>query len=137
MQNLSEEAKTRQKFKDDPAFFFREVLGFEPWDKQLELTLSVRDHRNTAVRSNNGSGKTFHLARLALWFLYAFGPDAVVINTAPTWTQVENQFWRYLRDAYQKAPIPLGGNLLKTKLDIDETWFALGLANDEHNMEAF
>lgn len=127
----------QQRFRDDPAFFHREVLGYEPWEKQLEISRSIRDHRNTAIRSNNGSGKTYHMAREALRFLYAYGPDAVVINTAPTWTQIENQFWRNLREAYQKARYPLGGNLLKTKLDIDETWFALGIANDEHNMEGF
>lgn len=137
MASLSAEQKLQQRFKDDPAFFHREVLGYEPWEKQLEISLSIRDHRNTAIRSNNGSGKTYHMAREALRFLYAYGPDAVVIDTAPTWTQVENQFWRNLRDAYQRASYPLGGHLLKTKLDIDETWFAIGLANDEHNMEGF
>lgn len=137
MTNLSAEEKLQQRFRDDPAFFHREVLGHEPWEKQLEISLSIRDHRNTAIRSNNGSGKTYHMAREALRFLYAYGPDAVVIDTAPTWTQVENQFWRNLRDAYNKARYPLGGNLLKTKLDIDETWFAIGIANDEHNMEGF
>ena len=137
MLNPDEGAKLRQRFRDDPAFFHREVLGYEPWAKQLEISLSVRDHQNTAIRSNNGSGKTYHMAREALRFLYAYGPDAVVINTAPTWTQIENQFWRNLRDAYNKALIPLGGKLLKTKLDIDETWFALGIANDENNMEGF
>lgn len=127
----------QQKFRDDPAFFHREVLGYEPWAKQLEISHSIRDHRNTAIRSANGCGKTYHVAREAIRFLYAYGPDAVVINTAPTWTQIENQYWRYFRDAYQRALVPLGGNLLKTKLDIDETWFAIGLANDEHNMEGF
>lgn len=129
--------RLKQRFRDDPAFFHRKVLGYEPWEKQIEISLSIRDYRNTAIRSNNGSGKTYHMAREALRFLYAYGPDAVVIDTAPTWTQVENQFWRNLRDAYQKARYPLGGHLLKTKLDIDETWFAIGLANDEHNMEGF
>jgi len=134
----SEEAeKLRSRFRDDPAFFHREVLGYEPWAKQLEISLSIRDHRNTAVRSNNGSGKTFHAAREGLRFLYAYGPDALVINTAPTWTQIENQYWRYFRDAYQRAAVPLGGKLLKTKLELGETWFAIGLANDENNMEAF
>lgn len=137
MPSLSGGQKLQQRFRDDPEFFHREVLGHEPWGKQLEISLSIRDHRNTAIRSNNGSGKTYHMAREALRFLYAYGPDALVINTAPTWTQVENQFWRNLRDAYQKARYPLGGHLLKTKLDIDETWFAIGLANDEHNMEGF
>lgn len=133
----SEGQALQERFRNEPEFFHREVLGYEPWEKQLEISRSIRDHRNTAIRSNNGSGKTYHMAREALRFLYAYGPNAVVINTAPTWTQVENQFWRNLRDAYQKARYPLGGNLLKTKLDIDETWYAIGLANDEHRMEAF
>lgn len=137
MPSPHEGEQLRNRIRDDPEFFHREVLGHEPWGKQLEISLSIRDHRNTAVRSNNGSGKTYHMAREALRFLYAYGPDAVVINTAPTWTQIENQFWRNLREAYKKARYPLGGNLLKTKLDIDETWFALGIANDENNMEAF
>lgn len=130
-------AQLKERFRNDPAYFHKRVLGHEPWEKQLEISLSIRDHRNTAVSSNNGSGKTYHMAREAIRFLIAYGPDAVVINTAPTWTQVENQFWRNLRDAYKKAKVPIGGNLLKTKLEIDETWFALGISNDEHNMEAF
>ena len=135
--DLKHAEKLQKKIRDEPEFFYGEILGYEPWAKQLEISLSIRDHRNTAIRSANGCGKTFHIAREAIRFLYAYGPDAVVINTAPTWTQIENQYWRYFRDAYQRALIPLGGTLLKTKLDIDETWFAIGLANDEHNMEAF
>ncbi|MEP2085063.1 MAG: hypothetical protein ABJI44_00080 [Marinomonas sp.] len=61
----------------------------------------------------------------------------MVINTAPVWTQVENQYWRYFRDAYRKAQYRLGGKLLKTQLNIDEKWFAMGLANDPDRMEAF
>lgn len=137
MPNQSEEEILRQKIWNDPEFFHREVLGYEPWEKQLEISRSIRDHRNTCVRSNNGSGKTYHAAREALRFLFGQGPDAVVINTAPTWTQIENQFWRYFRDAYKRALIPLGGHLLKTKFELGETWFALGIANDENNMEAF
>lgn len=113
-----------------------EVLGYHPWEKQLEISQSIRDHRNTAVRSCNGAGKTFHVAREALRFLFSF-PDAVVINTAPTWTQVENQFWRYFRDAYKSAAYPLGGNLLKTEYTISDTWFAKGIANNPDNVASF
>lgn len=126
----------QEKIRYEPEFFHREVLGYEPWERQLEISRSIRDHRNTAIRSCNGAGKTFHVAHEALRFLFAYYP-AVVLNTAPTWTQVENQYWRYLRDAYNKALFPLGGKLLKTSLNIDEKWFAMGLANDENRMEAF
>jgi hypothetical protein len=126
----------QERIWHDPAFFHREILGYEPWAKQLEISESIRDHRNTAVRSCNGAGKTFHVAREALRFLYSF-PNSVVINTAPTWTQVENQFWRYLREAYKTAAVPLGGNLLKTELSIGDTWFAKGIANNPDNVASF
>jgi hypothetical protein len=121
---------------NDPEFFHRDILGYTPWKKQLEISKSIRDHRNTAIRSCNGAGKTFHVAREALRFLYSF-PNSVVINTAPTWTQVENQFWRYFRDAYNTALVPLGGKLLKTELSIDDTWFAKGIANNPDNVAGF
>lgn len=129
--------KLQSRIQNDPAFFHREVLGYEPWERQLEISESIRDHRNTAVRSCNGAGKTYHIAREGLRFLIAYGPDAAVFNTAPVWTQVENQYWRYFRDAYERASYRLGGKLLKTQLTFDETWFAMGLANNPDKMEAF
>lgn len=121
---------------NEPEFFHNEVLGYSPWEKQLEISYAIRDHRNIAVRSCNGAGKTFHVSREALRFLYSF-PNAVVINTAPTWTQVENQFWRNFREAYNSALIPLGGKLLKTELSIGDGWFAKGIANNPDNVASF
>lgn len=120
----------------DPEFFYNEVFGYQPWAKQLEVSESIRDNRNTAVYSCNGAGKTYHVSYEALRFLLAF-PNSVVINTAPTWTQVENQFWRYFRSAYQKAQYELGGKLLKTELTFDDTWFAKGIANNPDNVASF
>jgi phage terminase large subunit len=120
----------------DPEFFYGEVLGYVPWAKQLEISHSIRDNRNTAVYSCNGAGKTFHVAREGLRFLLAF-PNSVVINTAPTWTQVENQYWRYFRDAYVNSAYELGGKLLKTQLTFADTWFAKGIANNPDNVAGF
>lgn len=128
--------KLQSRIQNDPAFFHSEVLGYDPWLRQLEISNSIRDHRNTAIRSCNGAGKTYHVAHEGLRFLFAYYPS-VVINTAPVWTQVENQYWRYFRDAYSKANYRLGGRLLKTQLNIAEKWFAMGLANDPTRMEAF
>lgn len=111
-------------------------MDYEPWERQLEISHSITNNRNTTVRSCNGAGKTFHIAREALRFLYSYSP-AVVFNTAPVWSQVENQYWRYLRDAYTKSAYNLGGKLLKTQLNISENWFAMGLSNDPNRMEAF
>lgn len=126
----------KERIWNDAEFFHQEILDYAPWEKQLEISDSIRDHRNTAVRSCNGAGKTFHISREALRFLMSF-PNSAVINTAPTWTQVENQFWRYLRDAYTNANVPLGGTLLKTELTIADTWFAKGIANNPDRLASF
>lgn len=128
--------KLRQRFWHEPEYFHESVLGYRPWAKQLEISRSITEHRNTAVRSCNGAGKTFHVAREALRFLYSF-PNSVVINTATNWPQVENQFWRYFRSAWKNAKVPMGGHLLKTELNIDDTWFAKGIANNPDNVASF
>src|SRR5258708_744826 len=114
----------------DPDYFFRDVLGVELWETERKIIHSIKDNRKVAVRSCHSSGKTFTLARAALWFLYAF-PPAVVIDTAPTDRQVRNQFWREFRLAHQKARIPLGGELLKTQFNIAEDWYAFGFSTRE------
>lgn len=131
--------KVRDKCRDDPDWFFNEVLGVSLWAKERELLHSVKNHRKTTVRSNNSSGKTYTIARIALWFLYAF-PPAVVINTAPTHRQVENQYWREFRKAYKSAKINFGGKLLKTQFNLAEDWYAIGFSvgnNGEDAMEKF
>ncbi len=132
----AEEASWR--YYEDPESYFDEVLGVELWAKQKEILASVKKNRRTAVRSCNSAGKTWFIARLAQWFLTAY-PHSMVINTAPTHRQVENQFWRHFRLAYQKAKMKLGGKLLKTQFNIDEDWFALGFSTQdgEGGMETF
>lgn len=131
---LGKQAQTR--IQSDPEYWLRDILGCNPWEKQLDIAHSVWKNRYTTVRSANGCGKTYILPRLALGFLHAFAP-AVVINTAPTWRQVENQYWPNFREAHKTSRIPLGGQLFKTRFDIDEKWFALGVASDEHSVEKF
>jgi hypothetical protein len=56
------------RFRDDPAAFCREVLGFLPWAKQIEILEAVRDNRRVAVRSGHKIGKSSCAAALALWY---------------------------------------------------------------------
>lgn len=124
--------------RNDPDYYFDKFLGVELWEKEREIVQSVKNHQKTTVRSNNSSGKTYTIARVALWFLASF-PPAVVINTAPTHRQVENQFWRELRKAHNSSLRPLGGKLLKTQLNIDEDWYAIGFStkDGDDGMEKF
>ena len=120
-----------KRCQDDPPFFSKHVLGGEqPWDKQKEIMLSVRDNPRTVVPSGFGVGKTWAAARVALWFLYSF-PHSLVITTAPTWRQVENVLWAETRRQHQKSLRPLGGIVLQTQIKIAADWFALGLSTDE------
>lgn len=138
MTTLTQAQQQAKYIREYPEEFFENTLDVRFWSKQEEIVHSIRDHVKTAVRSSNSAGKTYSIARIAQWFLAAF-PPAVVINTAPTHRQVENQFWREFRRAYNHAPVNLGGKLLKTRFDIDEDWFAMGfsVAGSDSAMESF
>lgn len=125
-----------ERISTDIDFFFEEVLGTKLWEKQREIAYALRDHKRVAVRSCNGAGKTFFIPRFALWFLIAH-PYSIVINTAPTWRQIENQYWRYFQEAYNKARYAIGGKLLKTQFNFEPNWFALGVASNITNVANF
>ena len=120
------------RWQNDPIAFCREALGFEPWEKQQQVMMSVRKNPRTAVRSCSGSGKTTAAAAIMLWFLYCFQPSTIV-STAPTQRQVKDILWRDLHGLYYKAKMNLGGTLLTTELnlDLEQKWFAVGLTTKE------
>ena len=120
----------RDRCQRDPVWFVREILGHEPWEKQVEIIESVRDYPRTAVRSCHGAGKSFIAADLVLWFLSSHA-DSRVLTTAPTFRQVEKVLWPSIRKAYKKARYPLGGRLLSMEIRIDEGWFAFGFSTDD------
>ena len=118
------------KVKAEPQFFCERVLGDKLWPLQAEIINSVRDNKDTSVRSCHGSGKTFLAARAALWFLYT-RPKSLVITTAPTNRQVEHLLWKEINAAFAKRQSILGGKCLSKKLELDKDWFALGFAARE------
>jgi phage terminase large subunit len=118
------------KFRSDPDYFFRDFLGTRFWDKQHEIVYAVRDHAQVAIRSGNSSGKTFTLAQVILWFMFAY-PPSVVISTAPTNRQVENQLWREIRRAYKNSKRFLGGKMLRKQFILDEDWYAIGFSTKD------
>ena len=71
----------------DPVGFASNSLGARPWSKQAEILEAVRDFSRVAVRSCNGSGKTYLAAHVVLWWLMCHH-DAMVITKAPTEHQV-------------------------------------------------
>ena len=83
-------------YRANPVGFFRDVLGVEPWSKQVEIITAVRDHPRVAVRSGHKVSKSHSAAGIALWY-YASFDDARVVMTSTTSRQVDQILWRELR----------------------------------------
>lgn len=127
----------QERIQKDPILFLDGVLGCWHWSKQDEIIKSVFRNQRTTVKSCYGVWKSYIAARIALAFLIAY-PDSIVITTAPTFRQVENILWREIRQAVKNSKIPIWGNMLKVKFEVDEKWYALGLAsNKEDNFQWF
>jgi phage terminase large subunit len=141
------------EYADDPVGFCRDVLGEgvtvddvlsgkahaanAPWQAQVDILESVRDHPRTVVRASNGVGKTYIAARVGIWWLYTHVPS-IVITTAPKATQVRDLLWARWRSAWTQAVKPLPGRCLTTRCDplpADTTWYALG--HTARDAEAF
>ena len=113
-------------YQQNPDLFVTQVLGENktiadvlagradgatvPTDKQIEIMNSVRDNKYTAVPSSNNSGKSHIASRIALWFCLTHVPSLVII-TAPKQTQVRDIIFSYIKEAFYKAPVPLGGEM--------------------------
>lgn len=126
-------ADFRRRIREDPAWFFTEILGAGPYDKQVEFLEAVRDHEWTSVNGANGVGKDWLTGRLVLWWMMGWGPRAKVVIMAPTTRQVSEIVWRETRSAWQQSRVPLGGRMLPSasKWDVSADWFALGFATDK------
>ena len=119
----------RASWANDPVRFTSETLGASPWTKQVEILEAIRDNVRVAVRSCNGSGKTYIAAHVVLWWLMCH-PDAIVITTAPTAHQVRNILWREIRRAHHENAGVVGGTLLRTSLELGDKHYAQGLSTD-------
>lgn len=83
------------RYAADPVAFFREVLGVEPWEKQVEILEALRDHDRVAAKSGRRVSKSHTAAGAALWW-YCSWPDARVVMTSTTARQVDAILWREL-----------------------------------------
>lgn len=90
------------RWREDPVGFCRDVLGIEPWDKQIEILEAIRDHKRVAVRSGHKCGKSTTAAIAALWF-YCSHADARVVMTCVTSRQVDAILYREVRKMHARA----------------------------------
>lgn len=116
----------------DPVSWIEKTFTQEIAVPKMKLVMeSVRDHRQTHVKSCHNSTKTWAAARVALWWLLRYPGNSKVITTAPTWRQVETLLWREIADAHRLATTKIGGKLLVTQLNFAPQWFAIGISSDE------
>jgi phage terminase large subunit len=117
-------------FERDPEYFYHEVLGVEPWEKQLETVQSIRTNRETCVYSCHASGKSWNASAVVLWFLFSH-PGSIVLTTAPTFRQVKDILWREIGAKFEQARYKLGERINKTELNLSNEWFAIGLSTTD------
>ena len=105
-------------------------LGYRLWSRQAEIIQAVRDNRRVAVRSCNGSGKTFTAACAVVWWLMSFPDGASAVTTAPTERQVSELLWREIRRIHRQNDRLIGGVAHKTALEITPDRYARGFSTD-------
>ena len=129
MKISNQEIKNLQKKIRSDSAWFAEQLGPELWGKEKEILNAVDNYKEVAVVSCNASGKTFTAARIVHSWLLGY-KDSVVITTAPTGRQVREVLWREIKQAVSGKDLYPPEAMLETKINIDDRWFALGIATD-------
>lgn len=117
-----------QTWRMRPELFFKDVLGVTTLeDYQIDVLHAIVNNKQVSIKACHSLGKTFIMARVALWFFSCFR-NSIVITTAPTYKQVEKLLWGELRDAYKNAKMALGGKLLNTQLKKSDKWYCMGFS---------
>ena len=114
----------------DPVRFVTDFHGQEVIGKQQDIlqALATPGVREVHVKACHAIGKTHICSRAVSWFLAAYPHDSIVLTTAPSWPQVEDQIWREIRDGVAKAKVNLGGRLMKTTWEFGPKHYATGIA---------
>ena len=112
-----------------PSIFFQDVLGVESLEKYQEdkMLAPIAKYPRVSIAATHSVGKTWTMARVALWFLSSY-KNSKVITTAPTNRQVEKLLWGELHSAYENSKHPIGGRLLSKELKIGPEWYAMGFS---------
>lgn len=95
------------RYQRDPVAFAREVLGVEPWEKQIQILEALRDHDRVSCKSGRRVSKSHSAGVVALWWYCSF-EDARVIMSSTTSRQVDEILWRELSKLRASAGRCLG-----------------------------
>ena len=104
-----------QRYRNDWGLFAREVLRVTLDREQEDCLYSIQRHRRVSIRSGNARGKDFVAAVAAICFLTLYYPSKV-IETAPTQRQAVGIMMSEIKSIYNRAAIPLGGEMLTERI---------------------
>lgn len=109
--------KIWNKCREDPLFFFEEVLGGKVDAQQREMIqlFFAPTTKKMAVKGGHGAGKDHVASRIALLFHIMY-KSSIVVATGPSNRQVQKIVWGEIHNAHRNAKIPLGGILLEKEL---------------------
>ena len=96
--------------------FYREVLGFEPWEAQVEIAHAVHDHKRVVVAGGHAVGKERSAAAEALYAAIVLGQLVLVLSA--TERQVIGQTMKELSRLF-RGNQQLPGQLFHASLRID------------------
>jgi hypothetical protein len=102
-------------YHDHPVEFFRDILRVELDEQQIEAVSLVRPGCRIAIKSSKGTGKTFIIAGLCLWFLTCH-PDVNMRVLSPSYDQLIDVFQREVRQ-HHKRMLPEFAALVDVKFD--------------------
>lgn len=99
----------KERLKENPIDYqWSKMPGYEnhKWDGDIDPLYTVwqalaNGKKRAAVESATGTGKTFALARIVLWFLDCF-EDALVVTSAPKQAQLTLHLWAEIQKIFHK-----------------------------------
>lgn len=123
-------------YADNPIGFIREVLGVRYLTPEQETICESVVHRPaTNVQAAAGVGKSFLLACLALWWVFARG--GLCFTTAPRLAQVKDILWMEVADLYDANAWKLGGSRTILTVTLSPKARAWGFTATQYSEESY
>lgn len=129
---------------NNPEFFATHVLrvSLRPWQREVLRDIRRQLHAGKTTiqliaRTCHGSGKTYLVAVLVLWFVVCHR-ESRTLTTGPSWASVENLLWPEIRRLYSGSLLDKFkvGRMLGTRFEASAAWYAVGAATDRpENLE--
>lgn len=104
LEEIAEKSK-RTIYQNDFLAWKSDILGKEYYSKMEEIAVTIAHPDNgktrTAIKSANGTGKSFILSDIGTWWVTAFPPeDSLAIFSANGRDQIERVIFAYLKNNY-------------------------------------